>query len=104
MSGLELVLTRSPDDRQRFDLAGYGSVRKHGLLDPTVDLELLDGTVLRTDKFGFFRSVYQALDGSNTVKVTIADPAADPGLVLFLVWVAQRIVATNDGGASVSVG
>src|SRR5205085_12045600 len=151
----ELELTRSQDDRRRFDLDGYGSLRKQGLLDPSVELLLLDGTVLRTEKLGFFRMVLQAYDasgenvgefrsraissggelswrdqvyeviseawwgtrylvtsgdrpvvrlrcsgwgGSTPVRVTVEDPTADPGLVLFLTWVVQRIVANNSAG------
>src|SRR5262249_10198373 len=64
---VELALTRSAEDRRRFDLAGYGSVRRLGTSIAVVDLTTLDGSVLRTDRTGIWRPVIRATDAVGSV-------------------------------------
>jgi len=39
----ELALTRSADDRRRYELAGYGSIRRVGWLSRYAEIRTLDG-------------------------------------------------------------
>ena len=48
------MLTRSREDRRRYDLEGWGSVRKPGFLGSTHELTTWDGTLFQTDVSGFF--------------------------------------------------
>ena len=46
---IELALTRSADDRRRYELVGYGSIRRPRWLSRTVEIQTGDG-VVRTTK------------------------------------------------------
>lgn len=155
----ELVLTRSGEDRRRFDLAGLGSLHKAGGLSSAAEISLLDGTVLTAERQGIFRTTMLAKDGAGTVvgefrtrpfssggdlvwlgttyvlkserwwggryvlsagdqpvvrfrcsgwggrtpvQVTLEGPRTDAGLVLFMTWGVQRLVAdaASAGGAA----
>lgn len=44
----ELALTRSADDRRRYDLDGYGSLRRAGWLSRSAEIRTPDGAVRTT--------------------------------------------------------
>lgn len=63
---VDLELTRSREDRRRFDLPGFGSVRKLGLFGSAVEITTAE-VVLRTERRGVFRTVVEARDQSGAI-------------------------------------
>ena len=154
----ELALTRASDDRKRYDLPGYGSLRRDGWLSRRSELRTDDGRVLTARQRGALQRAAEALDAAGSVLgdyrqqrvlnhggeltwsglpyevssqsalytryvlsrnhapvvsvhvkawggrtpavVTVTDPHADPGLVLFTVWLVQTFAgASGDASA-----
>ena len=154
----ELALTRASGDRKRYDLPGYGSLRRVGWLSRESELRTDDGRVLTARQRGALQRAAEALDPAGSVigdyrqrrvldhggdlawsglpyevssesalhtryvvsrhqapvvrvhvkawggrapaTVTVADPHADAGLVLFTVWLAQTFAHSSSGDAS----
>ncbi|MBB6628299.1 hypothetical protein H5V45_13315 [Nocardioides sp. KIGAM211] len=63
----ELVLTRSTDDRRRYDLAGVGSVRREGLLGRSHELRPVVGRPLVARQRGFLGRSTEAVDEAGVV-------------------------------------
>ena len=149
----ELALTRSADDRRRFELAGYGSIRRIGWAARNAVIHTGDGVERMTKQSptGKFASLTEAAgsvvaeyertrwvdhggtvtwrglpydvsveshwrhryllsrNGADVLRVTckgwgkkpavveVLDPRVDPGLVLFMTWLAQAFVEMDAG-------
>ena len=62
-----LALTRSREDRKRYDLAGYGSLRRTSLTGSRGEVRPDGGTQLRTERTGILRPVLRATDDVGSV-------------------------------------
>ena len=149
----EFALTRSADDRRRFELDGYGSIRRSSWLKRNAEIRTCDGVERTTrqsptgkhagliEAAGSVVADYQrtrwvdhggtltwrglpydvtveshwrhryllSRNGVDALRVTykgwgkkpavveVHDPGMDPGLVLFMTWLAQTFVELDSG-------
>jgi hypothetical protein len=63
----EVQLTRAHDDRRRFDLDGFGSVRRTRWLTQEAELRTREGAVLTARQKGFLQRAAQAVDRAGGV-------------------------------------
>jgi len=154
----ELALTRASDDRKRYDLPGYGSLRRDRWFSRRCVLRTDDGRELTARTQGMLQRAAEAVDRSGSVVgdyrqrrlvnrggdlawsglpyevtsqsmlhtrdvvsrhqepvvsvhvkawggrtpavVTVSDPRADPGLVLFTVWLVQTFAHSASSEAA----